>query len=182
MTFAGIAIGTGLALGAGASIYGSVTQAGIAGQQNALAMNQQSKQNLAFNQLQQLLSDPGSFLSNPLFTSTLNAGSSAVAHQNAAAFGPNSGGEGTALQTFGQSLASSQLLGQEELLAGMSGTGFNPSTALSGAAGGAAATTANLSSLSGLLAFFGNSGGAGGGGGAAGGNGAGLLNNLMLTS
>lgn len=163
--FADIAVGVGLALTAGASIYATTTQAGIAGSQLSLAQDQQFKQDQSFNQLQQLLQNPASFFDSPVYKAAADQGSSAVARQNAAAFGPNSGNEATALQTFGQSFGQQQLFQQEQLLAGMSGTGFNPSGALGGASGAAGSAAGGLASLGGLLSFFGNSGAGSGGAG-----------------
>jgi len=159
----GGAVVAGGLISAGASIYGTMSQAGIAGQQLSLEGNQASKQNQAFGSLQQLITDPGSFFNSPVYQASAAQGSQAVARQNASAFGPNSGNEATALQTFGQGFGQQQLLQQEQLLAGMSGTGFNPTAAAGTASGAAQAGAGNLASLGGLLSFFGNSGGGGGG-------------------
>lgn len=159
MSFAAIAIGTGLALTAGAAIYSTSTQAGIANQQLGLADTQAGKQNQAYSQLQQLMNDPSSFFGSPVYTAAANQGGSQVARQNAAAFGPNSGNEAQALQAYGQSFGQQQFLSQEQLLAGMSGTGYNPATALTGGSQAAGASAGSLASLGGLLAFFGTSGG-----------------------
>jgi len=85
--FGDIAIGIGLAVTAGASIYSTTTQAGIANQQLALEQTQNQRQNTAFTQLQQLIQNPGSFLNSPVFTSALNVGEAGAAHANAASFG-----------------------------------------------------------------------------------------------
>jgi hypothetical protein len=159
--FGDIAIGIGLVAGAGAAIYATSTQAGIADAQLGLEATQNQRQNQSFMQLQQLLSNPGGFFSSPTFQQSEYQGAQAVAKTNAAQFGPNSGNEATALQTFGQGFAQNQLLSQEELLAGMSGTGFNPSAAGSAASGAASAATGGLNSLAGLLAFFGTGSGGG---------------------
>src|SRR5271165_6595434 len=137
MSFAGIAVGVGLVVGAGASVYATSTQAGIANKQLGLAEDQQFKKDTAFQQLQQLLANPASFFSSPVYQSAADQGTQAVARSNAAAFGPNSGNEASALQQFGQTFGQQQLLNQEQLLASMSGTGANPSSALSGASGAA---------------------------------------------
>ncbi len=171
MAFADIAIGVGLVAGAAASVYATSTQAGIANQQLSLADQQNARQQQSFNQLQQLMQNPASFFTNPVFTSALGVGEQSVAHQNAAAFGPNSTNEAAALQQYGQGFAANQLLSQEQLLAGMSGTNANPSTALSGASGAASSAAGSANQFAGLLAFFG-SGLAGGGGGALTGAGA----------
>ncbi len=161
-TFAAGAVGVGLAASGAASLYGAVTNAGVAGDAESIAANQASKQNTAFNQLQTLLNNPQSFFSSPVYTAAANQGGAQVARQNAAAFGPNSGNEATALQAYGQSFGQQQLLSQEQLLAGMSGTQYNPSSSLQVASGAASSSASSLSSLGGLLSFFGNSGMAGG--------------------
>lgn len=164
--FADIAIGVGLVVSAGAAIYQTSTQAGIANRQLGIAQDQQMKQDQSFQQLQQLLADPGSFFNSPVYKAAADQGGAQVARQNAAAFGPNSGNEAQALQAYGQSFGQQQLLSQEQLLAGMSGTGFNPSTAVSGAVQPSMNAAAGLSDLAGLFSFFGTGKGAGGAGGA----------------
>lgn len=156
--FADIAIGVGLAISAGASIYATTTQAGIANQQLALEQTQNQRQNTAFSQLQQLIQNPGSFFNNPVFTSALGIGEAGAAHANAASFGGASTSESENLLTYGQGFAANQLLSQEQLLAGMSGTGFNPASAGSAASGAASSAAAGGASLGGLLAYFGTSG------------------------
>jgi hypothetical protein len=164
MSFAAIAIGVGLTVTAGAAIYSTSTQSGIANQQLALADTQAGKQNTAFNQLQTLISNPSSFFDSPVYTAAANQGGAQVARQEGAAFGANSGNEAQALQAYGQSFGQQQLLSQEQLLAGMSGTGFNPSGALGGASSATASAAGSLASLGGLLGFMGTSGAAAGGG------------------
>src|SRR5271166_5412477 len=139
MSFAAIAVGVGLTVAAGASIYATDQQGKIAGQELSIAGNQEAKQNQAWAQLQQLISDPSSFFSSPVYTAAYNQGTSATARTSAAQFGPNSGNENQALQAFGQSFGQQQLLSQEQLLAGMSGTGFNPAGAGSAASGAVSA-------------------------------------------
>jgi hypothetical protein len=165
MTFGGIAVGIGLVVGAGASIYGTATQGKIANQGLSLAEDQRYKQDEAFNQLQELMNNPASFFNSPVYQAAFNQGSQAVARQGAAAFGPNSGNMATELQAYGQSFGQQQLLSQEQLLANMSGTGANPAAGLNTASGAASSATAGLGGLAGLLAFFGTSGMGGGGGG-----------------
>jgi hypothetical protein len=161
MVWADIAVGVGLALTAAASAYSTSTQKGIAGRELSLAEDQRQKQDQSFQQLQDLISNPAAFFNSPVYTAARDQGASAVARENAAAFGPNSGNEATALQTFGQSFGQQQLLSQEQLLAGMSGTGYNPAGALGGASSAAGSAAGSLASLGGLLAFFGSSGGGG---------------------
>jgi hypothetical protein len=169
MSFAVIAVATvgAAVIGAGAEIYSSDQQHSIEEQQLGLANTQAGKQNLAFNQLQQLINDPSSFFSSPVYTAAANQGGAQVARQMASGGFRDSGNEATALQAYGQTFGQQQLLSQEQLLANMSGVGFNPAGALSGASGSAAAATGSLNSLAGILAFFGSSG-AGSGGGSTG--------------
>jgi hypothetical protein len=159
MTFAAIAVGVGLTVTAGAAIYATNEQGKIAGQELGLADTQASKQNQAWQQLQQLISNPSSFFSSPVYTAAANQGGAQVARQNAAQFGGSSGNEAQALQAYGQTFGQQQLLSQEQLLAGMSGTGFNPAGAAGTASGAVSAAASSLGSLGGLLAFFGSSGG-----------------------
>jgi len=169
MVWADIAIGAGLAISAAASVYSTTTQAGIAGQQLGMAQTTQGEQMTSFNQLQQLITNPSSFFSSPIYTAAAGQGASAVAKENAAAYGPNSGNEAAALQKYGQSFGQQQLLSQEQLLASISGVGASASTAQSGAAasGAASAAAGGMNSLAGLLSFFGNSGAGSGAGGSA---------------
>jgi hypothetical protein len=148
-------VGAGLIVSAGASVFSTLTQKGIANSQLGIEEDQLGKQDQSFQQLQQLLTNPQSFFDSPVFKSAADQGGAQVARQNAAAFGPNSGNEAQALQAYGQTFGQQQLLGQEELLAGMSGTGFNPSTAASGASSAISSATASANSLAGMLAFFG---------------------------
>jgi hypothetical protein len=105
MTFGEIAIGIGLVAGAGASAYATATQAGIAGQELSLANTQSGRQQIAFNQLQTLINDPGSFFDNPVFQSSLSQGTQAVQRAEAAQ-GVSSpiGGQAQALQAYEQGL------------------------------------------------------------------------------
>lgn len=166
-TFGDIAIGIGLVVGAGATAYSANKQAGIANRGLSVAEDQQYKEDQAFNQLQDLISNPAAFFSSPVYKSAADQGSKAVARSSAASFGPNSGNEKTALQSFGQSFGQQQFFQQEELLAGMSGSGFNPSGALGGASSATGAAAGSLNSLAGLLSFFGSSGMGSGGGSTA---------------
>jgi hypothetical protein len=116
-----------------------------------------------------LINNPQSFFSSPVYQAAFNQGTAAVsAQQNAGGFLGSSNAAG-ALQAYGQTFGQQQLLSQEQLLAGMSGTGFNPAAAGSSASNSAQLSAGNLASLGGLLAFFGNSqtnpgGGSSGGG------------------
>ena len=164
--------GVATAIGIGAvGLVGDVLQGQAAGKQGQITnseigiMNaQNTRQQTSFDQLQQLMANPASFFSSPVYQAAFGQGTQAVARSNAAGGFNNSGNMATALQQYGQSFGQQQLLGQEQLLAGMSGTGFNP------AAAGGAATTSNTNQtglLAGLFASFGgqmNQFGGGGGG------------------
>lgn len=163
--WADIAVAAGMAISAGASAYSASKQGQVANSQLDLMRDQTYKQDQSFSMLQDLMTDPGKFFDNPVYKAAFNQGSSAVAHQNAANFGPNSGSEAGALQTFGQSFGFSQLQQQEQLLAGMSGTQFNPAAAGQAASGAFGAANQDWQQLAGTLSFFGNKGGGGGGGG-----------------
>jgi hypothetical protein len=164
MSFAGIAVGVGLAVSGAAAIYGTTTQAGIAGQQLSMAQTTQAEQEYYNQQLMHLMQNPAAYLESPLFKSSLNVGLTGVAHQLGAASGPNSGMEAAGLLSYGSSFANNQVLQQESLLASLSGVTAPSSPSQSaGVASGAAATgTSSLSSLGGILAFLGSSGIAGG--------------------
>lgn len=169
MAFADIAIGIGLVAAAGASAYGASVQGGIAGQQMGLAQDQQYKQDQSFQQLQQLISDPGSFFKSPVYQASFDQGTHAVQRAEQASGYLGSGNEAAALQSYGQSFGQQQLFNQEQLLAGMSGTGFNPAGAAGTASGAASSAAGSMNNLAGLLTFFGQSGMGGGGGGGGGG-------------
>lgn len=174
--FADIAIGVGLAASAAATAYGISSQSGIANRQLSIADDQRSKQDQSFQQLQQLISDPSSFFKSPVYQAAFDQGTHAVSRQQAAGGYLGSGNEAAALQSYGQSFGQQQLFNQEQLLAGMSGTGFNPAGAVGGAGQSAQNVQGSINNLAGLMSFFGNSGGggmsgmsgAGGGAGAAG--------------
>jgi hypothetical protein len=170
MTFGDIAIGIGLVAGAGAAVYSANKQGQIAGSEMNLQYDQQWKQDQAFQQLQLLMGNPASFFDSAPYQAAFGQGTKAVL-RGAAAGGLNNtstqipaGGEATALQSFGQSFGMQQLLSQEQLLAGMSGTGFNPAGAGQVASGATGAAAGSLGSLAGLLSFFGSSGMGRGGG------------------
>jgi hypothetical protein len=164
--FGDIAVGIGLVIGAGAAagaaVYSTNKQAGIANRGLSIAEDQQYKEDISFNQLQDLISNPAAFFSTPAYTASFGQGTQATSRANAAQFGPNSGNEASALQQFGQTFGQQQLLTQEQFLGGMSGSGFNPSGALGTASSATNSAAGGLSSLAGLLSFFGSSGMAGG--------------------
>jgi hypothetical protein len=147
-------------VGIAAGAYEASQQHGIEKQALGLEATQAQKQNQSYMQLQGLIQDPSTFLQNPLFQSTLNTGLQGVTRQMSAQGYKGSGNQMTALESYGQSFASSQLLGQEQLLAGMSGTGFNPAGAAQTASG---ANTATFNQLGTLLYALGQTGGSSGG-------------------
>jgi hypothetical protein len=161
----GAAIAVGVAGIAAGAIEASQSQ-GIAKQSLGLAATQAQKQNQSYVQLQNLMQDPSAFLNNPLFQSTLNVGLSGVSRQMAAQGYLGSGNQMTALEQYAQSSASSQLLAQEQLLAGMSGTGFNPAGSLNVGTG---ANNQSFQQLGTVLYALGQTGGFGGGGFSGGG-------------
>jgi hypothetical protein len=175
MTGIATAIGVGIA-GIGAGLYESSQQQGISGQALGLAQNTQGEQMQSYQQLQQLMQNPGAFLSNPIFQGQLNQGLTGVSRTMAAQGYLGSGNEAAALEQYGQSQAGGALLSQEQLLASMSGTqtASSPASALSAASG---ANNAGFNQLGGVLASLGyasaqNPGGGGllsffGGGGGA---------------
>jgi hypothetical protein len=159
MTFVAIAVGGAAVIGAGTSLYIAGKQGQIGNSQLSLEADQAGKQDQAFNQLQTLINNPNSFLeNNSMFTQMINQGGQQVSRQMAAGGFLNSGNEATALQNYGQSQSFGAFLSQEQLLAGMSGTGFNPSTAGSAASGAFGAQGNSLNGLAGELAFLGKSG------------------------
>lgn len=146
---------------AGAGLYES-SQSNKLGQQGlGLAEDTQGKQDYYNQQLMQLMANPSSFLSSPIFTSSLNVGTEAVNRSEAAQGFLGSGNQATALQQFGQSFASSQLLGQEQLLGSLSGAG-NASSPSQAIGAGTAAFGQSFTQLGSLLASLGYSKGSGG--------------------
>lgn len=166
--WADIIIGAGMVLSAGASIYSANKQGQVANSQLGIEQDQQYKQDHAWNQLQDLMTNPTNFFTNPAFKMSEDQGSQAVARQTAASGFGGSGNQAAALQEYGQTFAFSQLQSQEALLAGMSGTGFNPTTAGANASSAFGAQNANMQNLAGMLSFVGNGMGGGGGGGGGG--------------
>jgi hypothetical protein len=156
------------AVGIGVGAYESSQEQGIQKQALGIADTQAGKQNQSYMQLQQLMQNPGSFLDNPLFQSSLKTGLTGVSKQMASQGYLGSGNEATALETYGQSFASNQLLSQEQLLAGMSGTGFNPASATSV---GSQANSQSFQQLGTLLYALGQTGGFAGFGSSGGGMG-----------
>src|SRR5271154_476745 len=148
MSFGYIAVGIGLVASAAVSAYGANKQGQEANAALSIAGNQEYKQNQAFDQLQTLINNPASFFGSPVYQAAFGQGTQAVSRSSAASFGGGpSGNTATALQAYGQSFGEQQLFSQEELLAGMSGTGFNPSGAVGTASSATSAQTGSLNSL-----------------------------------
>jgi hypothetical protein len=139
----------------GAGLYESSQSSAIGSKAVGLAEDTQGKQDYYNNQLMQLMANPSSFLSSPLFTSTLDVGTQAVNRSQAAQGFLGSGNQATALQQFGQSFASSQLLGQEQLLGSLSGAGnaSSPSQALTAGTGAFGQSFNQLGSLLASLGY-----------------------------
>lgn len=158
MSFGSIAIGIGLVAGAGAAIYGANKQGQVASTQLGLEQQTQSEQMQMFAQLQQLINDPNSFFSSPVYQAAFGQGTQAIARAGAAGGLNNTstnvpqGQEATELQAYGQSFGQQQLLAQEQLL--LSGAGVtsasSPAQAGAAASGAYSAQTGNLGSLAGL--------------------------------
>jgi hypothetical protein len=143
---------------AGVGLYTGIQQGKAANSQLTIEENQEGKQNDAWSQLQTLMNNPSSFFNSPVYTAAANQGGAQVSRQMAAGGFRDSGNEATALQAYGQSFGQQQFLSQEQLLAGMTGTGFNPSTAASGASSAFGAAGNSGQQLAGMLAFLGSSG------------------------
>lgn len=171
MVWADIAIAAASVIGTAAGLYESGQQGKYANHALSIADDQRNKQDTSFNQLQDLLKDPSSFFSSPVYLSAFDQGTKAVGRGNAAAGYLGSGNMSTALQQYGQSFGQSQLFQQEELLAGMSGTGFNPSGAVGVASGAGQNAFNDLGQVLASLGYATGKGGTGWGGSGAGGGG-----------
>ncbi len=154
------------AVGVGVGAYDASKQQGIENKALGIGETQLQMQEQSFGQLQQLIQNPGSFFSSPVYQAAFGQGTQATMRASESTGYTGSGNELTALQGYGQSFGESQLLSQEQLLAGMSGTGFNPASATQVASG---ANNTSFNQLGTLLAALGQSGsmfnGGGGGGG-----------------
>ncbi len=150
-----IALATVSAVGIGAGLYESSQQHGIEEQELGIANTQLGKQNQSYQQLQNLMANPASFFSSPVYQAAFGQGTQATLRASEASGYTGAGNELTALQAYGQSFGQSQLFNQESLLAGMSGTGFNPASASSAAS---SANTASFNQLGTLLAALGQTG------------------------
>lgn len=162
-----VSAGVGLYEGSQANKNSSAAQ--------GLEADVQGKQDYYNNQLMQLMANPGTFLDNPLFTSTLATGTQAVNRSQAAQGFLGSGNQATALQQFGQSFASSQLTGQEQILASLSGAGNASSPSQAGSVA-VSAQGQEFNQLGSLLASLGYSKGFSSGGTSTGGGGGGGAN------
>lgn len=166
MVWADIAVAAAGVISAGLGAYSASQSNKTAGRALDLAADQQGKQDLSFQQLQDLMSNPQTFFDSPVYQAAFGQGSKAVARGQAAGGFLGSGNMAAGLQEYGQSFGQQQLLGQEQLLAGMSGTGFNPTGALNT---GLNAQKQTFDQLGSVLAGLGYTSGAiGRGGGGAG--------------
>ncbi|CAM5998759.1 unnamed protein product [Sphagnum balticum] len=161
MSFGLIAVGVGTAVSAGVGLYDANKQAGIEGQALSMAQTTQAEQQQYNQQLMQLMQNPSSFLNSSIFQSSLNQGLSGVSRQMAAQGYSGSGNEATALEQYGQTQASGQLLGQEQLLAGLSGLQSSTSTGQSLSVASQAQST-SFNQLGSVLASLGYAAGSGG--------------------
>ena len=116
----------------------------------SLAQGTQGKQDYYNNLLVNLMNDPSSVFTNPAFTASEKLGETAVAHQGAAAYGPNSGTATIGLQQYAQGAGLSFLQQQEQLLAGLSGA-QNASSPTQALGTTLAANQAQANSLGSLL-------------------------------
>jgi hypothetical protein len=156
------------AVGLGISAYGASVQSGLAGQASGIASQQAGEQGWYNTQLQQLIQNPSSFLSSPIFQSALKQGGTSVATEMTAQGFGGSGNEAAALQQYGESTALGGLQSQESILAGLTGLGFNPASGVTAASGAQATGASELSgglNNAALFAILSQNGGFGGSGG-----------------
>ena len=151
--------------GIGAGVYEADKSQSLEEQALGLGASTQQKQNYYNSQLVQLMNNPSSFLSGSIFQSSLNTGLSAVQRNMAAGGFGGSGNMAGALEQYGQSQASGQLLSQEQLLASLSGAG-NASSPAQAISAGTGASTASFNELGAVLGAMGYQSGGGGGSGA----------------
>ena len=148
--------------GIGAGVYEADKSQSLEEQALGLGASTQQKQNYYNSQLVQLMNNPSSFLSGSIFQSSLNTGLSAVQRNMAAGGFGGSGNMAGALEQYGQSQASGQLLSQEQLLASLSGAG-NASSPAQAISAGTGASTASFNELGAVLGAMGYASGGGGG-------------------
>jgi hypothetical protein len=171
MTLAVVA-GIGLAAGVGVEAYNAYNSSQLSGQASQMAGITQGEQVNAYNQLMQLMSNPSTFFSSPVFQSSLQQGENAVGRNTAAAGFLGSGNQAGSLQAYGQSFGQQQLSAQEQLFASMSGTqsassGAQNIAAASGAQGQAGNQLGGIVGQLGFLGLLGANSGLFGGGGAS---------------
>jgi len=138
----------------GVGLYEANQSASIQRAALGIAQGQFNNQQYYNSQLMQLMANPSSFANNPAYSFATAQGEDAVARETAAGGFNNSGNQAAALQAYGQGAAYSGLYGQESLLAGISGLGFNPAAA-TGVASNAQGQTFN--ELGSVLASLGYS-------------------------
>lgn len=143
------AIAVGTAVTAGAGLYESSQQQGIANTELGMAQTTQGEQQYYNSLLQQLIANPSSVTSLPGYQFQLSQGSAAVADQMAASGFAGSGNEAAALTKFGQGLASSFYGQQTNLLAELSGVtaASSPAQSASAATGASVASGSTLNNL-----------------------------------
>jgi len=168
--------GAAAAFGAAGAIGGGLianANSGIPGWEKSEIQTEYGEQQSFEKQLKALIANPSTFLSNPLFTSTLNLGLGTASRGMAASGMAGSGNEAAELEQYGQTFASGQLGAQESLLASLSGLSTT-AAGINAASGGAntsavpGITSGALNSLA--LALGIGSGSPGGGGGGGGGS------------
>lgn len=140
------AIGAG-SLGIGG--YEASQSSGITSAAESLS-GQEASESAYYNKiLQGLISNPSSFLQSSLFQSSLQQGLGAAQTSEIAQGYGGSGNEASALESYGQSQASGELLSYEQLLGNLvTGTQSNASSSLNSAASSQASTASQISGLS----------------------------------
>lgn len=153
-------------------LFGAVGSLFGGGQQTGLAKEMMSQANpfgpyraQYAGQLGSLMSNPTSFLQNPLYQASLDQGMQAVTRGMGPMIG--SGNEAAALMKYGQSSAWSELTSQEKFLAELAGANITPNfgAAAEMFGAGAGSTGIGLGGIGSLFDTF--MGMFGGGGGAA---------------
>jgi len=143
-------------VGAGAAVYGAVEAGQSQGQARGMASTVFGEQQQYAQQLAALIADPSSVKNLPGYQFQMQQGTDAVARQMAASGFLGSGNEATALEQYGQGLASSFYGQQTSLLASLAGlTAPSSPSQLSGAATGASQNSFNqLMTLLGQAGMF----------------------------
>ena len=142
--------------GVGMDAYEASQQSAISGQALSLAQNTQGEQQWYIQQLQQLIMNPSSFTSSPMFQSSLNAASRTMASQ---------GYLGSGNETAGlQAQAMQQLFTQEGILGADAGiqNASSPAQALGAASSSLSALSQSAGGALGMMAWLmGNQSGGG---------------------